>query len=341
MPLERDEAVATKVVHGGRQENGSASSTSATNQPVVFNPIGHAPRGPKAHNPSQRRSGGWDRQNALVSNLAAARAPSNAPKGPRPKSFIIPRQATPSAAASARMSNLQLNSTTSSCQSQNWQATINAPTQIYNPSIGPTQSTMTTPWRNSTASQTCSAHSTHTKPPSTQICKISNLTRRDFRLGDLISAPFHIANTNPHVDPSDARLALTIEGPVYSKRRMLVVLFIFAQDLYCLPLYSFGDRGLRAKPDHLHGEYVCVANEGEEKGFVNQSPHRFVVVSARRRVAASTTLHLTGGVRVGCNEDITAAGRLTRDTYFDLVELWQRVVKDASREPWEWIEGGA
>jgi hypothetical protein len=43
---------------------------------------------------------------------------------------------------------------------------------------------------------------------------------------------------------------------------------------------------------------------------------------------------LTGGVKVGCNEDISLAGRLTRKSYFELLELWENTVKDAREEPW-------
>jgi hypothetical protein len=63
------------------------------------------------------------------------------------------------------------------------------------------------------------------------VCKISNYTRRDFKLGDVIAAPFHVANTNPNVLSNDDRLTLTCEGHAYSKRRMMVVLFVHQYDL--------------------------------------------------------------------------------------------------------------
>jgi hypothetical protein len=67
---------------------------------------------------------------------------------------------------------------------------------VYNPSIGPTKSTMTTtPYRNTTApSQASSARSARV-PHFTEYCRMSNFTRRDYRLGDVIAGPFHTSNT--------------------------------------------------------------------------------------------------------------------------------------------------
>lgn len=203
----------------------------------------------------------------------------------------------------------------------------------YNPSVGPTRSTMTTAWRNSNAPSRAGSTRSVRAPHITKYCRNSNYTRRDFRLGDVIAAPFHTSNTNPNVDPDDERLTLTCEGPAYSKRRMMIVLFIHIQDLYCLPLYSFSNRGLKEKPDHLKDEYVCMANDGE-KGFVNQGNYPPVKVQARRPLTANTTVHLSGGLRVGCNEDITPVGRLTKQSYFELEELWQKIVDGARKEPW-------
>ena len=158
-------------------------------------------------------------------------------------------------------------------------------------------------------------------------------TRRDFRLGEVICAPFHTSNTNPNYNPYDERITFTVEGPAYSKRRMMVVLFIHMQDMFCLPLYSHENRGLSGKPVHLKREYVCMANEGDEE-FVNQGLYPPVQVIANRPIMATTTVHLTGGLRVGCNEDITGVGRLTRKSYQELVELWDMVVEFARAEPW-------
>jgi hypothetical protein len=135
------------------------------------------------------------------------------------------------------------------------------------------------------------------------------------------------------VTPDDDCLTLTIVGPAYSKRRMMVVLFIHMQDLYCLPLYSFSNRGLKEKPEHLKKEYVCMANDGDAD-FVNQGKYPPVRVQANHPLSENTTVHLTGGVRVGCNEYMGSVGRLTRKAYYELVAIWSQLVNGAKDEPW-------
>lgn len=211
---------------------------------------------------------------------------------------------------------------------QDWRAT-----GAYNPSLGPTPSTMTTKWRQTNAPSQASTTRTRRQAFQNAVCKISNYSRRDFKLGDVIAAPFHVANTNPNVDPQDNRLALTCEGPAYSKRRMMVVLFVHQYDLFCLPLFSFSSRGLTEKPQQIKIEYVCMKNAGAE-GFVNHGVHPPVEILAHRPLTDSTTVHVTGGLRVGCNEDITRVGRLTEKSYFRLVAIWKELVGKAQSEVW-------
>jgi hypothetical protein len=173
-------------------------------------------------------------------------------------------------------------------------AAARAPSQAPSRAPRPKSTMTTTPYRTTIAPSQVSSTRSVRAAHYTDICRMSNFTRRDYRLGDVIAGPFHTSNTNPHVEQNDERLTLTCEGPAYSKRRMMVVLFIHIQDLYCLPLYSFGNRGLREKPEYLKKEYVCMANEGDE-GFVNQGVYAPVEIKARRPVTANTTVHLAGG----------------------------------------------
>ena len=278
----------------------------------------------------------WDMggTNALKTSLANSRnpnqAPHGAPTGPRAgraksNMNMMMNAQTPSAVA-ADLGNMNING---GPQTQGWNST-----KYYDPSEGPTGSTMTTPWRDFTvASQVSSARSI--RPPYlSEYCKTTSYTRHNFRLGEVITVPYHTSNTNPHVDPDDDRLTLTVVGPAYSKKRMMVVMFIHIQDMYCLPLYSFNNRGLQAKPEHLKKEYVCMANDGDI-GFVNQGVHPPVIIQAHHRVLDNTTVHLTGGVRVGCNELVHSAGRLTRKSYYGLVGVWSELVNGAKTEPWK------
>lgn len=208
--------------------------------------------------------------NALKSGLAAARAPSqaplNAPTGPRNKSVAMadllprgPRNTSVVMGEDCRIDPPRSNP-------QEWRSKDSK----YDPSMGPTRSTMTTPFRHSVAPSRASTARSARVAHFDRYCRVTNYTRRDFRLGDVISAPFHTSNTNPDYEKSldEGRITLTREGPAFSKRRMMVVVFIHLQDLHCLPLYSFGNRGLKEKPEYLKKEYVCMANDDDE-GFVS------------------------------------------------------------------------
>jgi hypothetical protein len=136
-------------------------------------------------------------------------------------------------------------------------------------------------------------------------------TRRDFHLGEIVSIPFHTANTNPHVQSNDRRLAFTCEGPVYSKRRMAIVLWIYERDMFCIPLYTHDGTGLRNKSDRLRQEYVCVVNARDEHNFYNQGFYDPLLVNSRRPFHPDTAAHMAAGFRVACNDDIQFAGRIT------------------------------
>lgn len=163
---------------------------------------------------------------------------------------------------------------------------------------------------------------------------MSGRSRRDFRLGDVVALPFHTPNTNPHTRPDDPNLTATIQGPVYSKRRMAVVLWMYQRDMFCLPLYTFEHKGLSNKAQYLHKEYVSLRNKGS-KNAVAQGPHKPIEVVCRKKpIDDETVVHIAGGFRVACNEDITFAGRLTQVSHTELCELWQKLSDDAQAEGW-------
>jgi hypothetical protein len=283
-------------------------------------------------NASNSMSRGWTgaSANALTSGLAAARNPSQAPSGQpaakRPRSvYMALPDSTPSRVASG-VRELSTN--------DDRRPNYRIKNAVYDPSVGPTKSNMTTTrYQTSAAPSRALSSRSHRTALYDRYCRMSGYTARDFRLGEVIAAPYHTSNTNPNYKPHDRRITFTVEGPAYSKRRMMVVLFIHQQDMFCLPLYSHENRGLDGKPDHIKKEYVCMFNQGDED-FVNQGVYSPVEVIANRPVLATTSVHLTGGTRVGCNEDITGVGRLTRKSYQELVELWDKVVGVAREVPW-------
>lgn len=88
---------------------------------------------------------------------------------------------------------------------------------------------------------------------------------------------------------------------------------------------------MRAKPVSQQNEYASLRNLGERG--VQQGPHKPVEMSAHRPIDGSnTTVHLTGGIKVACNEDITRVGRLTQQSYYDLLETWNKLREGAEAE---------
>ncbi|KAK3073721.1 hypothetical protein LTR53_004418 [Teratosphaeriaceae sp. CCFEE 6253] len=208
-----------------------------------------------------------------------------------------------------------------------------ASTAVANPSEGPGATEMGGGGKVRAAPST--QYSNVTTKFASIYAKLSWLKRKDFAKGDIISLPFHAPNTNPHVDPNDESLAATNFGYVYSKRRMLVVLWIYHEDMFCLPLYSFNRKGIQSKPECLRHEYVSVRNV-KDTNFVNQGTH--APIAARHRTkpfSPETAVHITGGVKVGCNEDIAFCGRTTKEGYAQLVKLYEEVSRKAKSEFWK------
>lgn len=208
------------------------------------------------------------------------------------------------------------------------------PMGAFNPSLGPAPSQVTQNWRFHGRSPSRASNGSARHPIHNAVCKISNFSRNDFRKGDIIALPFHTANTNPNADPTDGNLAQTAHGVAYSKRRMMVVLWIFQADMFCLPLYSFTGRGISSRPAPLQKEYVAMKNVGDG-AFVNHGVYPPVEVQCRRQpMTPATSVHLVGGLRVGCVEDISMVGRLTEQSYVALVALWQALNDQAQNEAW-------
>ncbi|GAB1732293.1 hypothetical protein NU195Hw_g111t1 [Hortaea werneckii] len=216
---------------------------------------------------------------------------------------------------------------------------VNQAGSVWNPSLGPTPSKVSmmsmAHWRTRmTAPSRVGSRVSVRKPFYNTVCRASNCTKQDFQKGQIIAIPFHTANTNPHVDPvTDDQLAMTIWGPVYSKRRMVIVMWIHERDMFCLPLYTFSGQGINSRGKDIIHEYVALKNAGKPHTNFGKYP-AIEVVPKYKDLHKDTTIHITGGLRVGCNEDITRVGKLTKQGYFDLLALWKRLSNDAQQEPW-------
>lgn len=202
---------------------------------------------------------------------------------------------------------------------------------VYNPSYGPRSTGSAATKRQRTATSHISTNSQRVNDP--DVCVKSGRSKKFYRIGDIISTPYHTPNLNPDLDSGHRRLKKTCEGPVYSKRRMFIVLWIHEQDMFCLPLYSFDGKGLRSKAPFLREEYVCVKN-WDATQFENQGPHSPVVVKANKPMDVNTTIHLSGGTKISCQEDTSLSGRVGVKGFYELMQLWQDLAKKAQSQPY-------
>jgi len=260
------------------------------------------------------------------SHAASLRVPTNTPRGPRgPRGQQVPTLVVPTPSIpTSGLANMALGSAVSYNPSMAPAATL-APGQIAR-SRAPTMASQGT-------------QATYRGVIRNQNCILLGQTKANFKKGDIICTPYHQPNLVPNPDPNDFRLTRTCEGPVYSKRRMLVVLMIYEQTMYCLPLYTWSGRGLGSRPAWLKKEYVAMKNAQHKKlypgePFVNDGVHDEIEVICRHPVKVQTTIQLTGGVKVDCCGDVNTVGRLTQTGYKRLMALWQKVNEDAKNAPW-------
>ena len=163
-----------------------------------------------------------------------------------------------------------------------------------------------TEWRARAQPQSHAGSTIATRQPfHNKICRASNYTRQAFKKGDVIAIPYHTSNLNPHVDPvTDDQWRMTVWGPVYSKRRMVIVLWLYERDMFCLPLYTFNRTGILSRGRDVRHEYVSVKNVGQPFRHL-AGPPPIEIKAKKKDMDPYSTVHITGGLKVGCNDDIT------------------------------------
>lgn len=284
-----------------------------SNQPNV--PPAGAPRGPRA----------------LYSGVVGGPSAASVARGnaARPNSLLVPPNL---GNIPYNSGNVPYNSGTMGPPGQK-QAIIAAP--VWNPSQGPPPSIMPASGQKLPANKFPTAKSgISVAQPNTanDVCRIWNRDRTAFKAGEIISLPFHEANTNPNLQPQDYRLRLSHQGSVFTKRRMVVVLWIYKRHMFCVPLYSFEGQGLNKKSTFIQPEYVCLKNE-DDKDFKKQGIHPPIVATyIKKPFDPNTTVHLTGGMKVSCVEDIAFCGRITQDSYEKLLQLWEQQADSARQK---------
>lgn len=115
---------------------------------------------------------------------------------------------------------------------------------------------------------------------------------------------------------------------------MAIIMWIYDHDIFCLPLYSFGGRGLRAKHGNALKEYVALRN-ADDKNFQNHGSLPEVVAQADfKDLDANTAVHLSGGFKVECCDDTAISGRMIESSFHRLVRLWEDLTGVAREQPW-------
>ena len=213
----------------------------------------------------------------------------------------------------------------------NTQAILQAP--VWNPSMGPSPSIMPSGQKIPTNPATNMSNMSQAQPiTANQVCKTFPRDAKYFKLGEIISIPFHEPNSNPNLQPQDHRLRLTWKGSVFTKRRMMVVLWIYKRDMFCLPLYSFNGAGLNSKSRFIQPEYVCLKNCDATK-FVKQGVYDPIEATYMHKpFDENTAIHITGGTKVSCIDDIAFCGRVNPNSYKELVKLWENLANAAKRQ---------
>ncbi|PPJ55410.1 hypothetical protein CBER1_02718 [Cercospora berteroae] len=164
------------------------------------------------------------------------------------------------------------------------------------------------------------------------VCVLSPYYRNTFKQGDVISVPYHIPNINPNVDVNQKELQISAQGPVFSKRRMMIVLWKGPETMFCLPLFSWQQAGIEKKDNGRDAirNYVCVVNYQDRKNFElsgrKTGPNNPLYFVHRHDdnpgLSDSTTCSLVGGHMVGYQEDIGKIGRITQSSYKGLRAMW-------------------
>lgn len=244
------------------------------------------------------------------------------------------KKALSNAANNTSMNLQQANSNAGSQLSGMSQLNISSPKpaqKMYNPSNAPSPSAMTVGPRAPVSAPPSQVG--HHGAIKNAVCVSSGYSRWDFTVGEIIGIPYHQSNTNPNVLPTDPCLAFTKQGPVYSKRRMVIVLWIHHYDMFCVPLFTHNGCGLGNKNSDARREYVCVMNEGDTN-FNNDGMHDAIVAKCKYPLKPETSVHLGGGLKVSCKDDISRAGRLTKDSYKRLKDLWTWLKDHDTLEQW-------
>lgn len=149
-------------------------------------------------------------------------------------------------------------------------------------------------------------------------------------MGDVFSMPYHVPNMDPTLNmaynPGLTLLRRTMQGYVFTKRRMFVVLYKHETTMICLPLGTHHDRGMAAIPPERQHEHVCLQDLRPEKDkpFIHMGPNRVVQFNKDSYfsgpLSRNTTIDLSQPVATNWDFDVRYVGRVTRAGHWRLVK---------------------
>lgn len=202
-----------------------------------------------------------------------------------------------------------------------------------NPSEAPGRSTFGKDWRSPGNITTQLSTQTQTQWIRTPTCVKSPFTRRIFQRGQVITLPFHQPNLAPDIDPADECLTLTKFGPVYTKRRMAVVLWRHKNEMMCLPIHSWGGRGIDSKPKFLKDQYMEIVNAGPEAEEYESKGSRGVLhAHMKHPMEKQGCVCLAAGFRVDYHEDLLVVGILDQQSIVRMVKGWDDLMQVSKNE---------
>lgn len=144
-----------------------------------------------------------------------------------------------------------------------------------------------------------------------------------FAKGDILSVPVHTPTLHRNTQHRYRVKPLeTPQGPVYSVRRLVIVLYVFDGGMICLPLYSFGLEGITAVPQRLQREYAALRDDDNYYGPGNNGeniPRIGVRCRGTKQMHHAALVHLLGSVEVRYEEDIVRVGQMSDTSFEELV----------------------
>jgi len=160
-----------------------------------------------------------------------------------------------------------------------------------------------------------------------------------FGKGDILSVPVHTSNLHRTTEHRyRIRPIHTPHGPVYSLRRLVVVIWLFTDTMLCLPLYSFAVEGIMAVPQRLQKEYIALKDDRDQvqHSIEDQGIRRIQVgCYGTKQMHPKALVHLSGAVEVRYEEDVACVGRLSENSFEELTTAHAVAGEQTVNCPWQ------